>query len=438
MKGELRKQIGLYGLTMVAVGSCIGSGIFITPSEIARQLPDPVWIFGVWLLGGLVAVTGSLTFAELGAQFPKAGGVYIYIRESFGQMWAFMYGWSILSVITSGALAALSLTFARYVGTFVPLDRSGMTIVGIAAIGSLTVVNAWGVRYGELFTNVFTTLKLLGIAMIVLIGIFLGASISDVNAVTIVVEQDAKPFTGAAVALAMIGVLWSFGGWHHASYLSGETKHAVRTVPRAMILGASIVTIMYLLANLGYLRLISIDEIAQSNAVAAKALSAATPAGGKIIAVLIAISTLGSIGIFTMSAPRIYFAMAQDGRFFKALAKIHPRTGTPVNAILLQSVWAVFLLLIWGQFEKVITSVVFLDWVFMILAAVSIFFFRKRAVSSIGFRTPLYPVIPLIFIGVSLWFVIYTLVGRPEQALWALGLLALGLPIYFLAQKRKG
>ncbi|MDX1407566.1 MAG: amino acid permease, partial [Saprospiraceae bacterium] len=213
---ELKKKIGLYGLTMVAVGSCIGSGIFITPSSIAGHLGQPGWIIGAWLLGGVVALTGSLTFAELGNRFPSAGGVYVYIREAFGHLWAFLYGWCILTVITSGAIAALSLTFARYISTVVPLDQTGMLIVGAASIVAVTLINVLGVKPGEVFSSVFTTLKLAGIAMIVVIGIWLGQAFS-------VPEETAGAVSGGgmtAFALAMIGVLWSFGGWHHASYLS--------------------------------------------------------------------------------------------------------------------------------------------------------------------------------------------------------------------------
>lgn len=431
MSGELKRKIGFTGLTMVAVGSCIGSGIFIVPSDVAGHLGDPSLIFLVWALGGAVALTGSLTFAELGAQFPKAGGVYVFIREAFGPLTAFLYGWSILSVITSGAIAALSLTFARYVGEFVPLDGTGQLIVGASAIISLTLLNSAGVRYGEAFTNIFTSLKILGILLIVGFGIFAGTSISEVSNV----PADASEAGGiSAIALAMIGVLWSFGGWHHASYLSAETRNAEKTVPRAMIAGALIVTITYLMANWGYMRLLSVDQIAGSQAVAADALSSATPIGGKVIACIIMLSTFGSIGIFTMSAPRIYFAMARDGKFFKYFSQVHPRSGAPVNAIILQSAWALVLLFIWGTFEKVIASVVFMDWVFMIIAALSIFVYRRRKLES-SFRTPGYPIVPLIFIAISLWFLIYTLFGRPEQALWGLGLLVVGLPVYYLGKR---
>jgi len=434
MNGQLKKQIGFYGLTMVAVGSCIGSGIFIVPSDIAALLKSPDLIIGAWLLGGVVAITGSLTFAELGSLFPKVGGVYVYIREAFGHLWAFLYGWSTLTVITSGAIAALSLTFARYLSTYIVLDNVGMTIVGITVITSVTLINVFGVKWGEVFSNLFTTFKLLGILIIVVAGIGLGSSASGTVEAQVTIEAS----SGIGLfALAMIGVLWSIGGWQHATFLSAETKNAVRVVPRAMILGALIVTLTYILANVAYMRLLPLEEMAQSKAVASDALRSVMPVGSHLVAVLILISTFGSIGIFTMTAPRIYLAMAQDGKFFNAISKIHPKYGTPANAILMQSGWAIVILLIWGSFEKVIASVVFMDWVFMIIAAVTIFVYRRRSEGKASFRTPGYPVVPLIFIGVSVWFVVYTLIGRPEQALWGIGLLILGLPVYYWGRRKE-
>lgn len=433
MKSELKKEIGFYGLTMVAVGSCIGSGIFITPSDIAAQLGNGSAIILVWLIGGVVALTGSLTFAELGNRFPQAGGVYVYIREAFGSLWAFLYGWCILTVITSGAIAALSLTFARYLNTFIPLDKTGMIIVGATSIIAVTLINVMGVKLGEIFSSVFTTLKLLGIGMIVVIGVALGSAVSSPG---VAAESAGNELGMGVFALAMIGVLWSYGGWHHASYLSAETRNATRIVPRAMILGALIVTITYVLANVAYLRLLPVEAIAGSQAVASDALASVLPAGAVIVTILIAVSTFGSIGIFTMSAPRIYYAMARDGKFFKIISRLHSRHRTPVFAILLQSGWAIVLLVLWGTFESLITYVVFMDWVFMILAAASLFVFRRRLGKAAGFRTPGYPVIPLIFIAISVWFVIYTLIGRPEQAIAAIGLLVIGLPVYFYSRGR--
>jgi len=427
----LKRQIGLFGLTMIAAGSCIGSGIFITPSDVAHQLGHPHAILLVWVIGGVVAITGSLTFAELASRFPEAGGVYVFIRQSFGKAWAFLYGWCILTVITSGAIAALSLTFARYISAIIPMNGTGQIILGICAITSVTLVNIMGVKGGEIFSSVSTICKLAGIAGIILVGIALGSRFT---------APDPGPAAGTttigAFALAMIGVLWSYGGWHHASYLAAEVRSAQRIVPRAMILGALIVTATYVLANWSYLRLLSFDKLAGSQAVAADAMHSVYPNGALIVAILIAVSTFGSIGIYTLTAPRIYYQMASDGAFFKKIATVHARHQTPVAAILLQSGWAIVLLLLWATFENLITYVVFMDWVFMTMAALSIFYFRAKITKPFsGFKVPLYPVVPAIFIAISVWFIIYTLIGKPEQAIAGIILLCIGLPVYFLSKK---
>jgi APA family basic amino acid/polyamine antiporter len=432
MTTALKKQIGLYGLTMIAVGSSIGSGIFITPSDIASLLGSGYEIILVWVIGGVVALTGALTFAELGALFPKAGGIYVYIREAYGSLLAFLYGWTILTVITSGAIAALSIAFARYVSVLVPLDQRGIQIVAFTAIVVVTGINVIGVKIAELFSSVFTTLKLVGILAVVCVGITLGNYLS-VDAQNIGLTMSGN----STFALALIGVLWSYGGWHHASYLSAETKNATRTVPRAMIIGAIIITVMYVTTNLAYLSLLPIDQISTSRAVASDALMQVLPSGAILIAVLIAISTFGTAGIYTLSAPRIYFAMSRDKCFFKGLSRIHPRFKTPVNAVLVQSGWSIILLFFWGTFERLITYVVFMDWIFLTLSAMSIFIFRRKMKDRDQslYKTNFYPIVPLIFIGISSWFIIHTMIGRPEQAIAGLILLGIGLPVYFYFRK---
>lgn len=428
----LIRGIGLRGLTLVAVGSCIGSGIFLTPSDIAHQVPSPGWILAVWVIGGLVALTGALTFAELGTYFPQAGGVYVYLKEAYGRLTAFLYGWAILTVITSGAIAALALAFARYVDFIIPLGQRGIQMVGIGAIISVTLVNIFGVKYGDRFSQIFTFLKLAGIAILVMAGLWV--LFAGTNG-------QLRPFfsheniTGSSIAAALIGVLWSFGGWHHASYLAGETVDPKKTVPRAMILGALIVTAVYLLVNLAYISLLSIAEMSTSKAIAADALAVVFPSAALFVAILIAVSTYGTAGIYTLSAPRIYFAMAKDGVFFPGLAKVHSGYRTPLAAILVQSVWAIILLLFWGTFENLITSVVFMDFAFMMMAGIGLFIFRKKGLYAL-FKVPGYPIVPLIFIGIIAWFTVKTLIGQPMHALIGLATLAAGLPFYWWFERR--
>ncbi len=430
----LKKELSLFGLTMIAIGSCIGSGIFMTPAKIAAELPDPTWIIAVWILGGIVALTGALTFAELGGLFPKAGGVYVFLKEAYGSLVAFLYGWVILMVITTGAIAALSVTFAQYLDSLLGFGEQFQIGVAMIAIVIVTAVNVLGVKTGEFFSNLFTTLKLLGILLIIILGILWAAPAEGLFESSTNTEKSLS----SAFALALIGVLWSYGGWHHTSYLAGEAKNPKRDIPRAMIFGALIVTLTYVLSNIAYLNMLPIEQIAASDAVATDAVKTIIPNAAIMIALLIAISTFGTTGIYTLTAPRIYFAMAKDGVFFKRLAKLHPTYGTPMFAIILQSTWAIVLLRYWGTFYDLISYVVFMDWVFMTLAASSIFIFRqKMKTAERPYKTLLYPITPLIFIAISLWFIGSTLIGQPVQAIAGIVILLLGLPIYFYFKKNK-
>lgn len=430
---ELKKEIGLYGLTMVAIGSCIGSGIFLTPSQIATQLKSPLLILLAWGLGGLITLTGALTFAELGAIFPKAGGVYVFLKESYGELFGFLYGWGYLLVICSGAIAALSIAFAYYLGFLIPLGTTGTVAVAVAAVVVVTIINIVRVKAGEVFSNLFTGLKLMGIASVIFAGLFLG------NPDAIRNEHILPASSGnmaVAFGLALIGVLWSYGGWQHASFVAGEAKDASRTVPRAMVLGAVVVAGIYLLTNLAYLFLLPVDRIASSDSLAADAVSVVVPFGGPLVAGIIAISVFGTAGIYTLSSPRIYYAMARDGLFFKKMAEVHPRFKTPVNAILSQSIWAIILLLFWGTFEDVITYVVFIDWIFFALAGAAVFIFRfKRKDIARPYRTWGYPVTPVVFIVISTFFVINTLIGKPIQAWAGLIFMVVGLLFFFYFKK---
>jgi len=433
---ELRRELTLYGLTMVAIGSCIGSGIFLTPAQIASVLPAPLLILLVWALGGLITLTGALTFAELGAMFPQAGGVYVYLKEAWGELPGFLYGWAYLLIITSGAIAALTIAFAQYLAFLVPLGPNGITVTAIGAIIVVTAVNIVRVKAGEIFSNIFTGLKLLGVLGLIAVGLLGGKS------ATLAAPPPTAPAAGttpllAGFGLALIGVLWSYGGWQHASFVAGEARDPRRAVPLAMVGGALVVSAAYLLSNLAYLFLLPVDQIAVSNSVAADAVSTIIPFGGSVIAIVIALSVFGTAGIYTLSAPRIYYAMADDGLFFRALAKVHPRFRTPVNAIVTQSAWAILLLLFWGTFEDVITYVVFTDWLFFALTGAGVLILRRRRPEAERpYRVFGYPVTPIIFVTISGFFVINTLIERPLHALAGLILMGLGVVAYFAFRSR--
>ncbi len=435
----LQKKLTLYGLTMIAVGSCIGSGIFATPGQIVSAVPNAVLVLGVWALGGVIALTGALTFSELGGLFPKSGGVYVYLKEAYGELAGFLYGWVILLVINTGALAGLCAAFADYMKIFAPEMGEG-TKTAIAAVTMLvlTGINILGVNVSQSLSNFFTGLKLLAIAAIILAGfVFFDSAKVPVD---FSLAENLPSNLTTAMLTGLIGVLFSVGGWHHASYVAGEAIDAPRTVPRAMFLGVLIVTSMYLLVNVAYMLLLPLDAIAGTRTVAGDAIATLAPWGGKAVAVAIALSIFGTISIYTMSAPRIYYAMAEDGIFFKQLAWVHPRWRTPVVAMVVQVVWAMAVLVFFqGLFVKIITFVTFMDIAFMGLAGAGIFVFRKKLANA---QRPVrawgYPVVPIIFVLISAAFAINTLLERPEQALPGLVLLLLGVGVfYFLKFLRK-
>ncbi len=434
---SLQRKLTLYGLTMIAVGSCIGSGIFVTPAQIAQELPQHNLILLIWTLGGLTALCGALTFAELGGMYPRAGGVYVFIKEAYGPLPAFLYGWITLLVINTGALAALGAALTEYVTFFVPLSANAKTGLTIAVIAGLTAINAVGVQVSQALSNLFTGLKLAAILGIIACGVWVFTPSRSSIDLSTPISMAGGGFN--AMLLAFVGVFFSYGGWHHASYLAGETIAPQRTVPRAMVLGAAIVTLTYVLVNIAYMLMLPLPQIAASERVAGDALAAVFPFGGQLIAVFIAISIFGTISIYTMSAPRIYYAMARDGIFFNFLAKVHPRFHTPVAAMALQAVWAVLLLLFWKSFVHLITYVTFMDIAFMAMAGAAVFVLRRRKPNAERpYRTWGYPVTPLIYTGISAAFVINTLLFKPGHALAGLALTGLGVAVYRVAKGRRG
>jgi APA family basic amino acid/polyamine antiporter len=431
---ELRRELTLFDMTMIAIGSTIGSGIFLTPALIAKALPSPVWILGVWVVGGLMALCGALTYAELGAMMPRAGGVYVFLSEAYGGLTGFLYGWAYFLVVNTGALGALAVAFSTYLGYFIPVVGAHTTIAGIAGIIIVTAINVLGVKAGGVFSDLFTLLKIAGIAVLIVVRLGWGTSSTTDFSTPLGLLPNGL---ASALTLAFVSILWSYGGWQHATFTAAEAKDPKRSVPLSLVLGALIVTVIYVLTNVAYMFLLSPHDMANSPRIASDAISVVLgPLGGSIIAVTIFISTFGTTGIYTLTAPRIYFAMANDGLFFKKVAEVHPRFRTPLFALIFQSVWAIVLILFWGTFESLISYVVFTDWIFFALAGFSVFLFRRRRPDAERpYRTLGYPVTSGFFVTVSTLFVVYTLFEKPAEALAGLGFLALGVPVYFYWKK---
>ena len=429
---EFARRLTLFDLVLIGTGGAIGSGIFRTPSQVAAAVPSPAWILAAWALGGAVTLAGALTFAELGAAMPRAGGQYVWLSEAYGGLVGFLHGWAYFLVVVTGAIAALAIVFAEYVGYFVPLGPTGTKLVALAALAVLAGINVVGVRLAAAVGDALTLAKLAALAAIVGLAVWKGGARADV------VEGAGAGGVGAAgMGAAMIGVLWSYGGWQHASFAASEAKRPQRDVPLGMVIGASIVTLVYLFTNVAYLRLLPLGAIIASPHIASDAVEAAVGrAGGAAVAAAIAVSALGTAGIFTLTTPRVYWAMAERGLFFRGMGDLHPRWRTPARAILLQTAWAAVLVLAWGTFESLVSYVLFVDWLFFGLTGAAVFVLRRRRGPPEHYRVPGYPLVPLAFIGMSLWFLGSTLWGQPKQALAGAALLALGVPVYLFWKRR--
>lgn len=429
MSNQLKKQISLYSLTMIAIGSSIGSGIFRTPSEIASYLPSEALMLSVWIIGGIIAMCGALTFAKISSQLSKVGGFYVFLKESFGDLAAFLYGWSMLVVINTGSLAALSLVFTSYLSSFFSISENTQLIIAIVAIALLTLMNILGVKLGSLFASIFTSAKLLGIFSVVVIGIIFGANENVDFTNTTFSENTNNLSLISAFGLALIGVSFSYGGYQHATFIASEVKDANKIVPKALVLGILIVCICYVTINIAYLKLFPIQNIATSGSVASDAISTVWSLGGKFISFLIILSVLGTIGIYILTAPRIYFAMAEDRLFFKKFAEIHPVYKTPIWAIIFQSIWTILLLIFWKTFSNLITYVVFVDTAFFFLTAAAYFKLIKNKTFLGSFSA-------IIFLLMTAFIVINTLIEKPQQAIAGLVFLGIGTIIYNFFKKK--
>jgi APA family basic amino acid/polyamine antiporter len=426
---EFDRRLTLADLVLIGAGGAIGSGIFRVPSQVAAAVPSASRMLLAWALGGVVTLAGALTFAELGARMPRAGGQYVWLSEAYGRLVGFLHGWAYFVVVVTGAIAALAIVFAEYVGYFVPLGPWGTRAVAIGALVLLAGVNVVGVRLAAYVGGFLTVAKLTALAGIIGLGLVLGHG----------GRGGAPVVEGSGMGAAMIGVLWSYGGWQHASFAAGEARRASRDVPLGMILATAIVTLVYVLATVAYLRLLPLDALVASPHVASDAVQAAVgPAGGAVVAATIAASALGTAGIFTLTAPRVYWAMAERGLFFRGVGDLHPVWRTPVRAIVLQTAWAIVLVLAWGTFEGLISYVLFVDWIFFGLTGAAVFVMRRRHGRPEGYRVPGYPVVPLLFVGVAAWFLVSTLIEQPLQAVAGAVLLGLGVPVFVQRARVRG
>lgn len=458
-KPELKRQLGLFDSTMIMMGIVLGSGIFLTTGIMAQSIPSGGLILLAWTAGGLLTLAGALIYAELGTMFPHAGGQYVYLREAYGTLIAFLFGWILFLVYMTGGIAGLSVAFGEYFGYFFPslgmdsllIDSktniiginihyklAAGQIIGVVVILILSSINYLGVIFGKSVQNIFTTLKIGVILLFIILGLTIGKRISP--DIAFMPGDPSLNFSQLLIGfgLALIAISWAFDGWNNVNFVAGEISNPKRNIPLSLIIGTLSVTILYILVNLVYLYALPIEEISGVVRIAEKAsntLFGGTTTG--LISAAILVSVFGAINGSILVGPRVYYAMAKDGVFFNKVSEVHPRHKTPAFAIIIQGIWSA-VLTISGSFEQLITFAMFIAIVFWIAAAASVITLRKKYPDiPRPYRTWGYPYTPIIFIIASSGILINTLLEKPVEAIAGIGLTLIGLPVYYFWKRKK-
>jgi basic amino acid/polyamine antiporter, APA family len=423
---ELPRKLNLLDSLSIVVGIVIGGGIFLVPNLVARNLTTSTSILSVWIFAGIVSFFGALACAELGAAFPSTGGQYVFLREAYGPLGGFLCGWTMFLVARTAQVSWMAVTLALYVSYFIPLSPLLSKLTGVSAILIFAAINYRGVSAGALVQKSFTFAKVAGL-LIIIVGALLyrGGVPSSPPA--------AAPFSFTHFGVALIACLLAYDGWVQMSFVAGEIKNPNRNILLALALGVGACIVIYLLANVAYLRVLSIPEIAASDHVGASAAERILgSAGGSVVAMIILLSIIGTINGCFLTSPRIYFAQARDGLFFAKFGEVHPRFQTPAFAIAAQAVWSIVLLLS-GTYETLAEYAMFALWVFYGLMVFGVILLRRsRPELPRPYKMWGYPVTPVLFLAATLYFVGNTLITRPGPALAGLALIATGLPVYFL------
>ena len=430
---NLPRKLSLFDAVTLLVGTVIGSSIFVIPSLIAQRIAEPGLVVGIWVFSGLLVLCGALTLAELGTMLPQSGGLYVYMREAYGQFWAYLYGWTLMLVVFPGSIAALTSTFLLYLQWFVPLTWWAEKALGIGLLLVLAFVNTRGVKKGAGVQNLFTVFKVAGLVLLVGLAVITLRG-SSANFLPILPERLSRGKL-AAIGLSMVSTLFAYSGWQSVSFVAGEIRDPQKNIPRSIILGVLIVIAAYLGANLTYIFVLGQPSIAASERVAADAMSAMIgPVGATLITLAIVCSTVGTIAASILVGPRVFFAMARDGVIFPQLGTVHPRFETPANAIWAMAILA-GLMTLTGGYEHLITMAGFANWIFFTMIAMSVVVLRRKHPEwNRPYRVVGYPFTVLVFVIVSTVFVVNTLIESTLSSLMGLGLLLVGIPFY---KKRK-
>ena len=424
---HLTRALGMSDCALLVIGAIIGSGIFLTPSSIARTTQSVEGVFLVWAVGGFLTFCGAISYAELGASYPEAGGIYVFLAKAYGNLTAFLYGWCVFFVIVPGSIATLATAFGIYLEYLIPLPGMAIKTVSLLIICILTVINCRGIRAGAFVQNLLTVIKIGSLMAIALILIIWSDNSNPGSAETL-----PHLFPGwSALGIAMIAVLWSYDGWHLVTFAAGEVRNPQRNLTWGLLIGTLVVIALYQIVNLAYLQALSLEEIAASSRVAGDAMQLVIgPVGGTVVAIAILISISGAMNGNLLAGPRVPYAMAQDRLFFRQVSYVHPGYRVPTVAIVLTGLIASGLTLI-GTFEQLFSYVIFVGWIFYGMGAAAVIVLRhKEPELPRPYRAWGYPFVPLIFAGAAAAIVINTLFNDFSNSLWGLLVVTAGLPAY--------
>jgi len=431
---ELRRSLGFTDLMLITIGTVIGSGIYLVPSGVMRQTGGHTGLaFTVWAVAGFLSLLGALTYAELGAMKPEAGGLYAYLRDAFGPLPAFLYGWASFLVIASGSIAALAVAFANYLSPLLPFQVPG-PVISVAVIVVVALINIRGTRGSATVQN-WTTGAKFGVLFLLSLVLTLRGN-GGAGMPTTPIEAP-NGSLAAGFGAAMIGVLWAYEGWQYVTFSAGEAKDPQRTFPRAISIATFLLIVLYLMANLGYVRALGPAGVANSQRVAADAIGTILgPVAGAVVSALILVSIFSALNGLVLTTPRMYYAMARDGLFFQRVTSVHPRFGTPVFAIVALTGWGAVLAGS-GTFNQLLTYAVFTGWIFYALGALAVMMLRRSEPNAARpFRVPGYPVTPILFVVAAVALVINTIITQPGISSIGLGFVALGAPVFFIWRSR--
>ncbi|MBZ5497986.1 MAG: amino acid permease [Acidobacteriia bacterium] len=438
----LARRLGLFDATMIVMGGIVGSGIFMNPYVVARQVHSPALILGVWVIGGLIALAGAFVYAELSARRPQVGGQYAYIREAYHPLAAFIYGWALLLVTQTGGMAAVAVTFARY---YVELTHAPLPewLIAALTLGVLTAINCLGVKAGSTTQSILMVMKILAIAALVACGLLLAGESAGVPPFAgPVLDRPASFDLLTAIGAAMVPVLFAYGGWQTACFIAGEVREPRKNLPRGLIIGVTGVIALYLGVNFVCVRVLGASGLASTATPATDVMrSALGDTGARLIAAGIAVSTLGFLSQSMLTAPRVYYAMAEDGLFFKSVGRVHPRSRVPSIAIILQGVCAAVIAFS-GRYEQILNYVVSVDFIFFGLSATCIFALRRHdarghGARPSGYNIPGHPITTLLFVAASWLVVINTVYKYPTNTVIGLAIMLAGVPVYFFWKWRR-